>query len=340
MKKLYVVFSLLMVFSLVLAAYSPAFAGVSTKPQPATARICDGVKIVFFPGGDAGTPFTNNVYNGAKQAENDLGAKVDYVFSGWNPEKMVSQLKEAVAKKPDGIAIMGHPGDDAYAPIVDEAIKAGIIITSMNTQLPKLQEKYASKGFGYVGAVLYKAGYSLGKEAVKRSGVKKGDRAFLWGLLSQAGRGERTKGVKDALEEAGLVVDYLEIDDATNKDAAAGTPTFTGYVAKNKDVKLVITDHGALTSTVGTYLKAAGKKPGEIYAAGFDVSPASLDAIKSGYLQLVIDQQPYLQGYLPILQICLTKKYGFAGLHIDTGSGFLDASNVDALAPFIKQEIR
>jgi len=340
MKKLYVLFSFVMVLTMVIAAVSPALASTPDKPQPATAKICDGVKVVFFPGGDAGTPFTNNVYNGAKQAENDLGAKVDYVFSGWNPEKMVSQMKEAVAKKPDGIAIMGHPGDDAYASVVDEAEKAGIIVTSQNTQLPKLQAKYGSNGFGYVGAILYSAGFSLGQEAIKRSGAKSGDRAFLWGLISQAGRGERTKGIKDALEKAGMKVDYFEIDDATNKDAAAGTPTFVGYAAKNKDVKLVITDHGGLTATVGTYLKAAGKKPGDVYAAGFDVGPASLDAIKSGYLQLVIDQQPFLQGYLPILQICLTKKFGFAGLQIDTGSGFLDANNVKALEPFIKQEIR
>jgi len=336
MKKLYIFFSVMMVLATVLSIAPASVAAAEPKPAP----ICDGVKVVFFPGGGAGTPFTNNVYNGAKQAEADLGAKVDYVFSDWNPEKMVSQFKEAAAKKPDGIAIMGHPGDDAFQSVVDEAEKAGIIVTSQNTQLPKLQAAYQAKGFGYVGAVLYQAGYALGTEAVKRGGLKSGDRAFLWGLLSQAGRGERTKGVKDALEKAGLKVDYLEIDDATNKDASAGTPTFTGYVAKNPDVKLVVTDHGALTATVGTYLKAAGKKPGDVYAAGFDLSPAGLDAIKSGYLNLVIDQQPYLQGYLPILQICLTKKFGFGGLMIDTGSGFADKDNVGFLEPLVKKEIR
>ena len=50
--------------------------------------------------------------------------------------------------------------------------------------------------------------------------LKKGDRAMVWGLLSQPTRGLRTKGVIDALKEAGLTVDYLEIDAATNKDPA------------------------------------------------------------------------------------------------------------------------
>jgi simple sugar transport system substrate-binding protein len=54
---------------------------------------------------------------------------------------------------------------------------------------------------------------------------------MVWGLLSQPTRGLRTQGVKEALEDSGLVVDYLEIDSATNADPAAGVPTFTGYVA-------------------------------------------------------------------------------------------------------------
>ena len=52
------------------------------------------------------------------------------------------------------------------------------------------------------------------------------------------------------------MVDYLEIDATTNADAAAGTPTFTGYVSSNPDVKIIVTDHGALTATFETYLNA------------------------------------------------------------------------------------
>ena len=59
-----------------------------------------------------------------------------------------------------------------------------------------------------------------------------------------------------------------------------------------------------------------------------------------GWTDLVIDQQPWLQGYLPILQICLSKVYGFSGLMIDTGAGFADKDNVEFLAPFVEQEIR
>jgi len=310
-------------------------------PAPAAeGKWCAGTDIVFFPGGSPGGPFATVVYNGAVAAEADLGPNVEYVWSDWNPENMVTQLSEAIATSPDGIAIMGHPGDDAYAPLVDQAEAAGIIVTSQNTTLPVLEGKYASNGFGYVGAELYSAGWALGKEAVSRAGLGEGDQAFVWGLLGQAGRGERTKGVVEALEDSGLEVIYQEIDNATNADAAAGTPVFVGIMSANPDIKLVVTDHGALTATLETYLTSAGLGPDDVFAAGFDLSSATVEAIRGGWTDLVIDQQQWLQGYLPILQICLTNNYAFTGLHIDTGAGFAHKDNVELLANLVEQQIR
>jgi simple sugar transport system substrate-binding protein len=240
MKKLSVLLAVLLVLSLLLAA-----CGQTAEPEVATSapaeapteavveqptetegpapaaegKWCSGTKIVFFPGGSPGGPFATVVYNGAVAAAADLGADVEYVWSDWNPEKMVTQFAEAAATKPDGIAIMGHPGDDAFSAVVADAEAQGIIVTSQNTTLPTLEAQYKTSGFGYVGAELYSAGYALGSESVSRFGLGAGDKAMVWGLLAQAGRGERTKGVIDALEDAGMTVDYLEIDDATNADA-------------------------------------------------------------------------------------------------------------------------
>ncbi|MCZ7539524.1 MAG: substrate-binding domain-containing protein [Anaerolineae bacterium] len=326
-----------LVLVLALALPTVAYGQGSDGPQE---KWCSGVKIVFFPGGPAGGVFAVNVYNGALQAASDLGADVDYVWSDWNPQTMIQQFAEAMAMNPDGIAIMGHPGSEAFAPLVDEAEAKGIIVTSQNVELPPLQEKYGGVGFGYVGASNYKAGFDLGNEAVRRSGVQAGDRVMVWGLLSDPGRGIRTQGVIDAFEAAGLEVDYLEIDDATNAEPAAGIPSFVGYVSANPDVKVVVTDHGGLTATLQSYLEGAGKGPDDIYGAGFDLSPATIEAIRSGFTDLVIDQQQWLQGYLPILQICLTEKFAFAGLHIDTGSGFASADNVELLAGLVEDVIR
>ncbi len=303
-------------------------------------QVCSGVDIVFFPGGSPGGPFETVVYNGALKAASDLGANVQYVWSDWDSQKMVTQLVEAIATQPDGIAVMGHPGDEAYRSAIDDAQAAGIIVTAQNVPLSDLQAQYGANGFGYVGAFQYSAGFSLAQESVRRFGLVEGDRAMVWGLLSQPGRGERTRGVVEGLEQAGVTVDYLEIDQATNADAAAGIATFTAYVASAPDVKLVVTDHGNLTASLQSLLEAAGKGPEDIFTAGFDLSPATVVAIQGGWTDLVIDQQQYLQGYLPILQICLAKKYNFSGLTIDTGAGFASADNIDILAPLVEQGIR
>jgi simple sugar transport system substrate-binding protein len=323
------------------AASSPApAASGGGGGAPAVGQFCSGVKLVFFPGGTSGGGFETVVYNGAKAAQAAFGPDITYQWSDWDPSKMITQFQQALATKPDGIAIMGHPGDDAFDPLIKQAEDQGILVTAMNTELQKAEGQYATGGFGYVGAVLHDAGAALANEAISRGGLKSGDRAFVWGLKSQAGRGERTQGILDALQTAGLTVDYLEIDDATNKDPANGTAVFTGYVSAHPDVKAMFIDHGNLTSTIPTYMKAANLQPGAVYMAGFDASAATVQGIKDGYISLVIDQQQYLQGFLAVEQLCLTKKYGFSGLFVNTGGGFIDKSNVGFLAPLVEQQIR
>ncbi|MCG2822042.1 MAG: hypothetical protein L6371_09250, partial [Candidatus Atribacteria bacterium] len=80
--------------------------------------------------------------------------------------------------------------------------------------------------------------------------------------------------------------------------------------------------------------------PDDIYGSGFDLSPATVNSIKSGYTDLVLDQQPFLQGFLPIMQIYLTKMYGFSGLHIDTGGGLISKDNIDLIAPLAEKGMR
>ncbi len=169
----------------------------------------------------------------------------------------------------------------------------------MNTELPAAEAKYAAQGTGYAGATLHDAGAALANEAIKRGNLAR-VAASLSGAWPQPGRGERTKGITDALTAAGMTVDYLEINDAANADPSAGVPIFTGYVSKHPDVKAIFIDHGNLTSAIPTFMKAANLKPGSVYAAGFDMSAATVKGIQDGYVNLVIDQQEWLQGYMGI----------------------------------------
>ena len=320
------------------AQASESAAPGGTTPQGA--GFCSGMNIVFFPGGTQGGGFETVVYNGAKAAQSAFGPNVQYEWSNWDPATMISQFSEAMATNPDGIAVMGHPGDTAFDPLIDQARSQGILVTVMNTELPMAEAKYAADGTGYVGAILHDAGAALANEAIARAGLKSGDKVFVWGLAAQPGRGERTKGITDALTAAGMNVVYQEIDDATNTDPTAGIPTFTGIASANPDLKAIFIDHGNLTSTIPQFMQAANLAPGSVYAAGFDASAATVQGIKDGYISLVIDQQQYLQGFEAVEQLCLTHFYGFSGLTINTGGGFIDKSNVDVIAPLVEQQIR
>jgi len=295
---------------------------------------------IFFPGGPEGGPFGTIVYNGAVAAAEHTGCKVDYYWSQWNSEIMIKQFKEAVALQPDGIAIYGFPGDAAMRPIIEEAMSMGIAITTMNTPLPELEKTYKGDGFGYAGADLYTAGYNLGAKGVEVCGLSAGDKAFVWGLASMPNRGDRTKGALDALTDLGVEIVYQEIPDNVNSDASQGIPMYVATYAANPDIKMVITDHGGLTASLPTYMKAAGHGSVDVCGAGFDLSGPITKGIKEGYIDVVIDQQPFIEGYMPIIQLYLTTKYGMAGLNMDTGAAFVTAANIDAVAPLADLQIR
>jgi simple sugar transport system substrate-binding protein len=72
-----------------------AFPVLTFATEP-TAKWCEGVRIAAFPGGPQGGVFANNVYNGFKQAELDLGPDVTYYFSDWDPNKMLKQIQQEV----------------------------------------------------------------------------------------------------------------------------------------------------------------------------------------------------------------------------------------------------
>ena len=299
-----------------------------------------GMKVWFDGGGSAGEPYTTIVVNGAKQAAADLGVDLTVVYSDWNAEKMLENFKNGLAARPTGFVVMGHPGDDAFEPFIDEAFSQGMIVTAVDTELPRLQAKYQPQGFGYIGPDGWRQGEELAREILRRKAFKAGDKAFVWGLKRLESRGRRARALLQVFEEAGLEVDYLEISDEVNKDVSLGAPVLTGYLAANPDCKVIAIDHGGLTGQMENFLRSAGLKPSDIYATGFSLNPATAASIESGYLNLVSEAQPYLMGYYGVLQIVQTAKYGFGGLVVDTGGGYISAENIDSVAPLAKKGIR
>jgi simple sugar transport system substrate-binding protein len=320
--------------ALVLGRLGQAHAAPVDAPTPGWGS---GVRLRFFAGGNAGDAFASIVFNGAQQAQADLGVNVDYVFSGWDVNKMTDQLREAIAAQPDGIAMMGHPGDDALMPLAQQAHDAGILMEYQNVDLPRVRQAY---GGGYIGADLGPQGRALGQTAVQKFNLKAGDKAIVFGAWGQPGRFFREEGTAQALEQAGVVVNRITSPPEAASDPNLLTPILTAAFLKDPDTKLICQSGGQQLSATPTYMQAIGKGPGEIVNIGYDLSPAIIDAFAAGWVQLTSDQQPYLQGYLPILSLCLSKKYSFTALSYDSGAGFVTPDNYQPVAELAKAGIR
>lgn len=324
--------------TLMAVALTTTLLGAATaQAQALRDNWCDGVKIRFFAGGAEGDAFASIVYNGAVQAAADTGADVDYIFSGWSSERMVQQLREAVAAAPAGIAMMGHPGNDAIMPLAQEASAAGIKMMYQNVPVDQVTAKF---GGGYVGAQQNPQGRALGEEAVRRFGLKEGDVAIVLSDWSQEERSQRELGTIQAFESHGMKVVKLQSPQELGTDPNTGIPVITAAITANPDVKLIAYPGGQPLGNAQTYMEAAGKGPGDIINIGFDTSPQIVEAFKNGWVQLTSDQQPFLQGYMPVLNLCQQVVYGLGAINVDTGAGFVTPENYEAVATLATEGLR
>ncbi len=300
-----------------------------------------GLTIYMQMGGNPGDGATLARQTGAAQAARALGIdRLNEQFSAWAPEKMIEQFKQAMAAKPSCIVIMGHPGSDAFASLVKQATDQGIVVTDGNSPLTQLQQAHGTQGFGYAGVDLYQGGALTAQNMIAAGNLKSGDEAMVYGVFSQAERGQSEKGLAETLEKAGLKVDRLEITQDANSDPTLAIPVLTAYVQAHPKLKAIGTQHGGVTGILAEVLKKAGKKPGEITVGGIDLAPATIDGLKSGYVSATLDQLLYLQGFMPVLQCMLTAKYKMPGLVINTGAGVITPRTISALVPLIDAGIR
>src|SRR5204862_4516170 len=218
-----------------------------------------GLTMYMQMGGNPGDGATLARQTGATQAAAALGVDLKSQFSAWAPETMINQFKEAVAAKPNCIEIMGHPGGTAFHDLVKDAVAQGIVVTVGNSPITDLQAEFGTKGMGYAGVDLYQGG-TLTANYMLTQGLKSGDEAMVYGVFSQAERGQSEKGLADTLEKAGLEVDRLEITQEVNSDTTLGVPVLVSYIQAHPDLKAIGTQHGGITGVLADVLTKAGKK--------------------------------------------------------------------------------
>lgn len=309
--------------------------GLVAAPATAQEAVDSGMTIYMQMGGNPGDAATLARELGARDAARVLNVKLIEQHSGWDPQRMVVQANEALAAQPDAIIVMGHAGTDAMSAFLEKAKADGIVVVVNNNALP-------GTDLSYIGLDNYGAGRNLASLTIQNGKLEPGDQVVVYGAFIEGAPGfDVAKGTTDVLDEAGISYDTLQWSNEAVLDPALSVPVLVAYLESNPETKaIIVPGHGGITAVLGRVLEDAGKAPGEITTSGFDISPGAIQAVKDGYLTVVLDQQPYLQGFIPVLAAVLQAKYGLTGMNLNTGGGYLTRDNVEALEALIATGIR
>ena len=244
---------------------------------------------------------------------------------------MVAYMRTAIAAGANGIAttvINASPSDTTFATPVAAAMSAGIPVISYNADGPILKGVVTpgTNRLCYVGQALYVSGEQMGARIL--ANTKPGHVVIFIATPGTANIQPRFDGAASVLTPAGYKVSLV----ATGASTAVEGPPEKAFLLANKSnlVGAFAVDAGS-TELLGPNLASLGLA-GKIYAGGFDLTPGTLTAIKAGQLDFTINQDPYLQGFLPALYLYLFNLTGGLVLPPDTDTGltFVDSSTVGA----------
>ena len=241
---------------------------------------------------------------------------------------MVSAINTAVTTKASGIAtcvINSSPTATTFQAPVASAMNAGIPVVSYNADGP-IVNGTASPGTNrlcYVGQALYLSGQQMGQRI--KSLAKPGEIVIFIATPGTANIQPRYDGAASILTPAGYSVKMV----ATGATTAVEGPAEKAFLLGNKNVTGAFAVDAGSTEELGPTLATLGLA-GKIPAGGFDLTPGTLTAIKAGQLDFTIDQDPYLQGFLPALYLYLYNLTGGLVLPPDTDTGltFVTKDNV------------
>ena len=298
-------------------AASTAEPAAETEAAPAAQDMRD-IRIVVVSHGQASDPFWSVVKNGVDQAAEDMRVTVEYQAPQTFDMVAMSQLIDAaVASNPDGL-VVSIPDADALGDSIRAAVDAGIPVISMNSGSDVAKELGI---LNHVGQTEYEAGFG-GGERMAAAGATKA--LCVNQEVGNVALDLRCQGFADAMAESGGTVDVVAVDLA---DPVDSQQRIGAAVTANPDVDSIL----ALGPTGAAPTLAAMEEMGreDILLATFDLSPEVLDAVESGRMLFAIDQQQYLQGYLPIVMLTLynTNLNTVANDVIMTGPGFVTADN-------------
>lgn len=278
--------------------------------------------------GGPGDPWWGPVIKGTQDASKLLNVETHYlgpkVFS---IEELTSMMESAIAARPDGI-VLTITSVEPLDPLVKEAKAKGIPVLAVNVDDPRpLPQRMPY--LGYIGQKEYEAGAGMARRVL----MEFTPTHAVVGIheVGHIGLEARALGVSDVLGEKGVPVEKLDI----TTDPAKGIEILRSYLAGHPETDMIF-----LLGPIGAHpaidlVKELGKV-GEIRLATVDLDEKILAAIKDGTMICAVSQQPYMQGFLPVVWLYLHNKYGFIPPeHLATGPGIIDSATVG----FIEKQI-
>jgi simple sugar transport system substrate-binding protein len=304
-----------------------ATTGSSTAASDVNLTQGSGLTFAMVTHSDEGS-FWSVVKKGAQQAAKDEGVKLIWSPSNNDPQKQAQLIDAAVSQKVDGLAV-SVPNADAIKGSLAKATAAGIPIITLNSGAEDFKKLGAITHVGQTEGI---AGEAAGAK-LKAAGVKK----ILCVIHEQNNIGlqQRCDGVKKGF---GGPVTNLQVKGTA--DIATTQTEIKSKLQADKSYDAVMTLNPDIATAAKTAIKGASSSA---KLATFDLSPSLIKDIENGDVLFAVDQQQYLQGYLPIVFLKLYKQNANTvggGLPVLTGPGFVEKSNAATVEKLAGQGTR
>ena len=308
----------------------------------AAVRAQEPLDIAFTVHSGASNTFWQAVQKGFDDGCAKVAAKCQmvYVQTDGSVQEQVANMEAAIARGPDAL-ITSIVDNVAFDDVIKRARDAGIIVIASNVD--DLEGAKGNARQAFIGQGFVPAGYSLGK-AQSANFPADGPIKVLVGVSApgQNWSEARAKGVMNFLDEYKAAnpardISYERIDSGT--DLAVVSDRVGAYLSVHPETTAYF-DTGFWHAGVARVLADRGIAPGKVLLGGFDLVPEVLDQMKSGYVQVQVDQQPYMQGFMPVMQVYLSKTIGLAPSDIDTGQGIVTPNMVDGIMEKSKLGLR
>jgi simple sugar transport system substrate-binding protein len=286
---------------------------------------------------------TNSFWQAVKLGFDDacsrIGAKGQFIFvqTEGSIEQQVSNMQATVARKPDAL-ITSLVDNNAFIGVLKEAREKGITVISANVDATAGPELTLRDSF--VGQNFIPAGTTLGKR-LSALFPKEGAIHVVIGVSApgQNWAEQRAQGVMNGLEafkkanpERNVIIDRID----SGTDLAVVSDRVGAYLNAHPNTTAYF-DMGFWHAGVAKALKDGNVPPGKVLLGGFDLVPQVLEMMKAGYIQVEIDQQPYEQGFMPVMEVYLKKTVGLAPADIDTGESVITPDQVDTIITLSKE---